>query len=110
MASVPEKIRALSKEGVLAITWPTTPEFLLPFKLIRCECPCATCVHEFTGERLLKPEDVPDDVAPLAMNFVGNYALKIQWSDGHATGIYSWDLLERISAAPEVRLNPGATA
>ena len=29
-------------------------------------------------------------------SFVGNYALKIQWSDGHDTGLYSWDWLEKL--------------
>ncbi len=31
------------------------------------------------------------------MSFTGNYALKIVWSDGHSTGLYTWDLLAELA-------------
>jgi DUF971 family protein len=48
------------------------------------------CVEEMTGRPLLEPESVPADVRPLAVGLVGTYGLRIQWSDGHATGIYTF--------------------
>jgi DUF971 family protein len=102
MSHSPEKIRALRAEGVLEIRW--SPEVCLryPFWFLRGECPCAACVNEFTGERTLDPDTIPKDIVPSAMEFSGNYALKIQWSDGHATGLYSWELLHRLASAPQV--------
>ena len=59
------------------------------FKL-RCMCPCANCVDEMTGERTLDPSKIAADVRPVDIVQVGNYALKIAWSDNHDTGIYTW--------------------
>lgn len=102
MIQSPEKIRALRESGVLEIQWSSSNCCRYPFKFLRCECPCASCVNEFTGELLLNPDTVPETILPVAMAFSGNYALKIEWSDGHNTGIYTWELLSRLASAPEV--------
>jgi DUF971 family protein len=60
---------------------------------LRFECPCASCIDEWTGVRRLRREDVPEDVRPTGLSLVGNYAAHIDWSDGHSTGIYTWDRL-----------------
>lgn len=93
----PTNLRALTQERVLEITWPDGVVHRLPFKTLRCECPCAGCVNEFTGERMFNPINVPEDVAPTAMSLSGNYALKVAWSDGHNTGLYAWDKLRKIA-------------
>jgi len=67
-----------------------TPRFL------RLNCRCARCVDEMTGIRTLSPATVPEDVYPLAIRAVGRYALGVTWSDGHDTGIYSYELLRRL--------------
>jgi DUF971 family protein len=43
---------------------------------------------------------VPDNIGITNMELVGNYALKFVFSDGHDTGIYSWDRLHRIQTVP----------
>jgi MinD-like ATPase involved in chromosome partitioning or flagellar assembly len=50
---------------------------------LRRECKCAACVEEFSGRQILKPEDILDSVIPASMNPTGNYALSVDWSDGH---------------------------
>lgn len=55
------------------------------------------CIDEFTGERILDPVTIPPDIAPVELSFTGNYALKIRWSDGHDTGLYTWNLLESLA-------------
>lgn len=102
MANPPQQIRALRGEGILEIWW--TPDHCrrYPFQFLRQECPCASCVNEFTGERMLDPATVPPDILPTSIEFSGNYALKIHWSDGHSTGLYSWDMLDRLSSAEQV--------
>jgi ATP-binding protein involved in chromosome partitioning len=47
-----------------------------------------------TGRALLDPAAVPADVAPVAVALVGAYGIRIQWSDGHATGIYTFATLQ----------------
>lgn len=101
-SAVPESIRAFRDQGYLEISWPGPRVAHYPFFFLRCECPCAACVNEFTGERTLNPAMIPKDVAPSQIEFAGNYALKIFWSDGHYTGLYSWDHLSRLMNAPEV--------
>lgn len=63
---------------------------------LRLACPCAGCVDEFTGRPLLDPATVPADLNPVSIEYVGRYALKFTWPDGHDTGMYPWDLLRAL--------------
>ena len=71
---------------------------------LRLNCRCAGCVDEFTGAPLLEPEDVPGDVHPLAIRYVGRYALRFDWSDGHGTGIFPFELLRSICPCESCRV------
>lgn len=63
---------------------------------LRRVCPCAQCVNEMTGQRMLDPKSVPDDLAIEKLEIVGRYALTFRWSDSHQTGIYSFRLLREL--------------
>lgn len=52
-------------------------------KKLREECKCAMCVEELTGKQLLQPNMVSETVVPISMTPCGNYALNVDWSDGH---------------------------
>ena len=68
---------------------------LYPARTLRLGCPCAECVEEMSGRRLLQPEQVPGDIRPLRIDLVGTYGIRITWSDGHSTGIYTFERLLR---------------
>jgi DUF971 family protein len=82
--------------GYLLLGWNTGETFSVPYFELRFECPCAVCVDEKTGRRVLKREDVASDVRPMAVSPVGRYAVQIRWSDNHSTGMYHFDRLFEI--------------
>lgn len=102
-AVTPTNIRALKDQRILEVTWPDKTVDRFPFKFLRCECPCAGCVDEITGERFLDPETIPNGIVPDEIGFIGNYALKIKWSDGHSTGLYSWAMLGKLRGQGEAQ-------
>jgi DUF971 family protein len=55
-------------------------------------------VDETSGRALLDPVSVAEDVRPVSLALVGAYGLQVQWSDGHATGIYTFERL--LSSCP----------
>ena len=100
-ASVPPDSIDVTSKGELHVVWPGGREVLIPAMSLRDQCPCAACVEEGTGRKLLDPSTIPADIRPLEVKGVGNYAIQIQWSDGHGSGIYSWITLRRASGLPE---------
>jgi DUF971 family protein len=91
-AAPPEAIDVTSA-GELRFVWPGGVEATVPPARLRDLCPCASCVEEGTGKKILDAASIPADIRPLELHAVGNYAVQIQWSDGHSTGIYTWQIL-----------------
>lgn len=83
----------------LRITWADGRVCNYQAAVLRRACPCAQCVDEWTGERTLRPQAISDNIEIGDLDLVGRYALNFRWSDGHETGIYSFqylrDLCER---------------
>ena len=76
------------------------PDALYPARALRLACPCAGCVEEMTNRRLLDPAKVAPDIRPLSVSLVGTYGLRVQWSDGHDTGIYTFERLLEACPCP----------
>ena len=66
--------------------------------MLRERCPCAGCVHELTGQRLLDPKSVRPDIRADEIELVGRYAIRIRWSDRHSTGIYTFQQAPRVGS------------
>lgn len=59
-------------------------------------CPCAGCIDEITGKRLVDIRKINEDVRAVRIVSVGRYALRVQFSEGCSTGIYSFDMLRNM--------------
>jgi DUF971 family protein len=86
MTVEPVKIEELS-ETEIAIDWSDGSQSLYTADQLRRLCPCAGCVNEWTGERMLDPASIADDITFENMSLTGRYALNFRFSDGHETGI-----------------------
>lgn len=84
-------------ERTLAITWTDGRENRYDVVALRRACPCATCIDEWTRKQILAPESVPESVRPVRIESVGAYALKVRFSDGHDTGIYTFQMLRALN-------------
>jgi len=84
-------------EKKLSITWSDGVKQDIDVVALRRACVCAHCVDEITRQQILKPGDVAETVRPIRVRNLGRYALVIDWTDGHASSIYSWNLLAGMS-------------
>ncbi len=96
----PTEITRLGSTGI-RIIWSDGHQGLYPHVYLRENCRCASCIHEWSGERLIRAGSIPEDIAPTEIRAVGNYAISIHWSDGHDTGIYPFDFLKEICPCEE---------
>jgi len=95
-ATAPPESIEINDRNEFLVAWQGTLA-VIPSLRLRDDCPCAECIEEGTGRKLLETESIPADIRALEVKPVGSYAIQIRWSDGHGSGIYSWDTLRRIS-------------
>ena len=85
----------------LTIEWKDGTISHYPFATLRDACPCAACVDELSGRKTLDPKTIPADIHIQKCEYVGNYAIRIDWSDRHNTGIYSFRFLRDLHDLPK---------
>lgn len=81
----------------LSVLWEDGLRDDLDVRDLRLACQCALCVEEMSGRKLLDSRTIMTDVSPRQIISVGNYAIKVDWSDGHNTGIYSFSDLRALA-------------
>ncbi len=64
---------------------------------LRRRCPCAMCINEWTGEKMLVDDSIPEDIKINSTAVVGRYALNFVFSDQHDSGIFSFQYLREIA-------------
>ena len=99
-APVPTQIKQ-SGPRELQITWSDGRVSVYPVAYLRRACRCASCVDEWSGKQILSPEAISDDVRPVTISPVGRYAINFEWSDGHKSGIYTFEHLRAIDPAAD---------
>ncbi|MBI3981904.1 MAG: DUF971 domain-containing protein [Gemmatimonadetes bacterium] len=90
-APVPQRIHRGGRQVV--ITWDADHVGTYDAQTLRLACHCAVCRDEVSGRPLLDPGRVPASVEAESIQLVGGYGIKIRWTDGHDTGIYTYEYL-----------------
>ncbi|RZA25676.1 MAG: DUF971 domain-containing protein [Proteobacteria bacterium] len=85
-----------SDSRTLAVHWTDDKKSLYDTVELRRQCRCAHCIDEVTKEPKLDPDSVPESLRPVKIESVGRYAMTIAFTDGHKTGIYSFDYLRQL--------------
>jgi DUF971 family protein len=84
-------------DSEVTIKWSDGSETRYSAPQLRRACPCAGCINEWTGEKVLDAAKIPDDLTISSTAVVGRYALNFIFSDGHDTGIFSFKYLRALS-------------
>jgi DUF971 family protein len=87
----PTEIKLHQKSRVLEISFEDGKNFRLPFEFLRVYSPSAEVRGHGPGQEVLQTGKKEVDIT--RVDPVGSYAIQLSFSDGHETGIYSWDLL-----------------
>lgn len=92
----------LKRDESLTVTWPDGKVSVFPVRLLRAKCPCAGCRDlraQMKKSRLAVIQKPTEGVITVtSAEKVGNYAIKLIFSDGHDDGIYSWAFLREFDA------------
>lgn len=94
-APAPKSIRQVD-ESTLGIIWDDDHDSVYSVKKLRESCPCANCIDEWSGEKLIVPGSITMDIRPKNIKAVGLYAIQFSWNDGHDTGLYTHELLRQL--------------
>jgi DUF971 family protein len=93
-AATPVVVRAPRGARTLQIDFADGHQAVYPHELLRGFCPCAQCQGHSGPIRFVPGGDL--ELSEIAE--VGNYALRLTWGDGHASGIYSFGYLRSLCA------------
>jgi DUF971 family protein len=90
----------LKKTEALDVAWPDKTAASLPLRFLRKFCPCAGCQGErdILGRTLMPIVKTSYDgpITATSAELVGNYALRIHWSDNHSAGLYTFAYLREL--------------
>ena len=96
---VPTGITLHQKSRVLEIAFSDGRTFRLPYEFLRVHSPSAEVRGHGPGQEVLQVGKRAVEIR--ALEPVGSYAVQPQFSDGHSTGIYSWDYLYELGENQE---------
>jgi DUF971 family protein len=101
MTTQPTRIKRLP--DAIDVQWNDGHQSRYSYQLLRQECPCARCQSAELDKnplRLLPVDSLVTDLAIVDIQLVGRYAIRLIWSDGHKTGIYTFEFLRALQPSP----------
>ncbi len=90
----PSEIKLHKQSRLLEVTFSDGKQFSLPFEFLRVYSPSAAVRGHMPSQAVLQTGKRNVDIVDIQP--VGHYAIKLVFSDGHDTGLYSWDVLYRL--------------
>lgn len=104
----PLDLKLKRAEQELHLTWADGAAGVLDARTLRRNCPCATCREQREDSNPLRvlPVTSAEPVRMTGASLVGNYALKIVWSDGHDTGIFDFRYLRNLTDSADIKSPP----
>lgn len=98
-ALAPVRVQAPRGADTMKIEWNDGSSTQHPHLVLRGLCPCAHCQGHQGGVRWVSEVEQPSSLMLELQQVaqVGNYALGLQWADGHSGGIYTFEFLRRLA-------------
>jgi DUF971 family protein len=96
---IPTQIKLHSKSRILEVHFDDGQVFELPCEYLRVHSPSAEVRGHGPGQEVLQIGK--ENVNIVDISQVGNYAVKLSFDDGHATGLYTWDYLHELGTHQE---------
>lgn len=96
-SNIPTRVRIDPETRSFIVEWPDGSRRAFSWSRLRAACPCALCRTEAQRAQedplFLRPQS-DDTLVDFA--YVGNYAVRLFWGDGHSSGIYTWRYLREL--------------
>ncbi len=92
-------VRNIIQKDAFHFTIEWDDDFVDDYKLsdLQRNCPCAGCIDEITGKKLLDVDSIDENVKAIRFSSVGRYAIRLQFTKGCSNGIYSFTFLRKMS-------------
>jgi DUF971 family protein len=97
---IPTEIKQITAEKLLRISWDSGEVFDYSMEYLRVMCPCAKCSGHTPDQAILI--DGQQNVGIRSITPTGRYAIKIEFSDDHDSGLFSWETLYNLGSHQEV--------
>jgi ATP-binding protein involved in chromosome partitioning len=97
----PSRPQVAHDAETITLHWPETGETATVSNFeLRKACACALCIDEMTRAPLLDPKTLPTDIHAEKVGIIGNYAVTVDWSDGHNTGFFPYSTIRELAKKP----------
>ncbi len=95
----PTQVHVDSEDQTLSVQWSDGHTSVFPLDDLRDACPCATCKGH-TVNYIAPPRSSEETQGgkwtDVTVETAGSVGLRIEWDDGHNSGIYRWDRLRQL--------------
>jgi len=94
--TIPTEIKLHQQSAVLEISFDNGETYNLPCEYLRVYTPSAEALGHAPGQEILQTGK--EKISISAIRPVGNYGIEPTFTDGHNSGIYSWDMLYKLGS------------